>query len=46
MKVIILGADKVSGSLAEHLARKENENTVVDTDVQLSARWCQDPARV
>ncbi|XKE47092.1 Trk system potassium transporter TrkA [Halomonas organivorans] len=32
MKIIILGAGQVGGSLAEHLAREENDITVIDTD--------------
>ena len=32
MKIIILGAGQVGGTLAEHLAREENDITVVDTD--------------
>ena len=32
MKIIILGAGQVGGTLAEHLARENNDITVVDTD--------------
>nr|WP_298377585.1 Trk system potassium transporter TrkA [uncultured Halomonas sp.] len=32
MKIIILGAGQVGGTLAEHLAHEENDITVVDTD--------------
>ncbi|MDR5893513.1 MULTISPECIES: Trk system potassium transporter TrkA [Halomonas] len=32
MKIIILGAGQVGGTLAEHLAREENDITVIDTD--------------
>lgn len=32
MKIIILGAGQVGGSLAEHLANEQNDITVVDTD--------------
>lgn len=32
MKIIILGAGQVGATLAEHLAREENDVTVVDTD--------------
>jgi trk system potassium uptake protein TrkA len=32
MKIIILGAGQVGGSLAEHLASESNDITVVDTD--------------
>lgn len=32
MKIIILGAGQVGGTLAEHLAREENDITVVDTN--------------
>lgn len=32
MKIIILGAGQVGGTLAEHLAREANDITVVDTD--------------
>ena len=32
MKIIILGAGQVGGSLAEHLASEANDITVVDTD--------------
>ncbi|MCD6438198.1 MAG: Trk system potassium transporter TrkA, partial [Halomonas sp.] len=32
MKIIILGAGQVGATLAEHLAREENDITVVDTD--------------
>ncbi|MFD2191073.1 Trk system potassium transporter TrkA [Pistricoccus aurantiacus] len=34
MKIIILGAGQVGGTLAEHLAHEENDITVVDTDGQ------------
>jgi len=33
MKIIILGAGQVGGTLAEHLADEKNDITVVDTDV-------------
>ncbi|MGB1270494.1 MAG: Trk system potassium transporter TrkA [Endozoicomonas sp.] len=33
MKIIILGAGQVGGTLAENLANEENDITVVDTDV-------------
>ena len=32
MKIIILGAGQVGGSLAEHLASEANDITVIDTD--------------
>ena len=32
MKIIILGAGQVGGTLAENLASEENDITVVDTD--------------
>ena len=32
MKIIILGAGQVGGTLAEHLAHEDNDITVVDTD--------------
>ncbi|HSX85319.1 MAG TPA: NAD-binding protein, partial [Cellvibrio sp.] len=32
MKIIILGAGQVGGSLAEHLASESNDITVIDTD--------------
>ncbi|QEM83216.1 Trk system potassium transporter TrkA [Halomonas binhaiensis] len=32
MKIIILGAGQVGGTLAEHLAREDNDITVVDTE--------------
>ena len=32
MKIIILGAGQVGGTLAEHLASEANDITVVDTD--------------
>ena len=32
MKIIILGAGQVGGTLAEHLAGEANDITVVDTD--------------
>ena len=32
MKIIILGAGQVGGTLAEHLAIEQNDITVVDTD--------------
>ena len=32
MKIIILGAGQVGGTLAEHLANERNDITVVDTD--------------
>ena len=32
MKIIILGAGQVGGTLAEHLAGEQNDITVVDTD--------------
>lgn len=34
MKIIILGAGQVGGTLAENLAREANDITVVDTDVE------------
>lgn len=34
MKIIILGAGQVGGTLAEHLAHEENDITVVDIDTQ------------
>ncbi len=34
MKIIILGAGQVGGTLAEHLANERNDITVVDTDVE------------
>ncbi|WP_254277018.1 NAD-binding protein [Halomonas sp. 3H] len=34
MKIIILGAGQVGGTLAEHLALEENDITVADTDVE------------
>ncbi len=34
MKIIILGAGQVGGTLAEHLANENNDITVVDTDHQ------------
>ncbi len=34
MKIIILGAGQVGGSLAEHLASEANDITVVDTDTE------------
>ncbi|MDB5981574.1 MAG: TrkA protein [Pseudomonas sp.] len=34
MKIIILGAGQVGGTLAEHLASEANDITVVDTDVE------------
>ena len=34
MKIIILGAGQVGGTLAEHLAGEANDITVVDTDVE------------
>ncbi|MFL1514519.1 Trk system potassium transporter TrkA [Pseudomonas prosekii] len=34
MKIIILGAGQVGGSLAEHLASEANDITVVDTDAE------------
>ena len=40
MKIIILGAGQVGGTLAEHLSGESNDITVVDTDgerLQLSA---------
>ena len=33
MKIIILGAGQVGGTLAEHLADERNDITVVDADV-------------
>lgn len=33
MKILILGAGQVGGTLAEHLASEENDITVIDTDV-------------
>ena len=32
MKIIILGAGQVGGTLAEHLANESNDITIVDTD--------------
>ena len=32
MKIIILGAGQVGGTLSENLASEENDITVVDTD--------------
>ena len=32
MKIIILGAGQVGGTLAEHLANEQNDIIVVDTD--------------
>ncbi|SDR71714.1 trk system potassium uptake protein TrkA [Halopseudomonas xinjiangensis] len=34
MRIIILGAGQVGGTLAEHLAGEENDITIVDTDVR------------
>lgn len=34
MQIIILGAGQVGGSLATHLAREDNDITVVDTDLR------------
>lgn len=34
MKIIILGAGQVGGTLAEHLANEKNDITVIDTDVE------------
>ena len=34
MKIIILGAGQVGGTLAEHLANEQNDITVVDTDAE------------
>ncbi len=34
MKIIILGAGQVGGTLAEHLANEKNDITVVDTDTE------------
>ena len=34
MKIIILGAGQVGGTLAEHLASEANDITVVDTDAE------------
>ena len=34
MKIIILGAGQVGGTLAEHLADEQNEIVVVDTDTE------------
>lgn len=34
MKIIILGAGQVGGTLAEHLANEENDITVIDTDAK------------
>lgn len=41
MKIIILGAGQVGGTLAEHLANENNDITVVDTD-QCRLRELQD----
>jgi len=53
MKIIILGAGQVGGSLAEHLASEANDITVVDTDGErlrdlgdrLDIRTCRAGAR-
>ena len=53
MKIIILGAGQVGGSLAEHLASEANDITVVDTDGErlrdlgdrLDIRTCRAVAR-
>ena len=34
MKIIILGAGQVGGTLAEHLAIEQNDVTVVDTNAE------------
>jgi trk system potassium uptake protein TrkA len=34
MKIIILGAGQVGGTLAEHLANEQNDITIVDTDTE------------
>ena len=34
MKIIILGAGQVGGTLAENLANEQNDITVIDTDAQ------------
>ena len=35
MKIVIIGAGAVGGTLAEHLAREANDITLVDLDEQL-----------
>ena len=37
MKIIILGAGQVGGTLAEHLANEQNDITVVDTNAVVAA---------
>jgi trk system potassium uptake protein len=37
MKIVIVGAGAVGGTLAEHLAREANDITLIDQDVQLLA---------
>jgi trk system potassium uptake protein TrkA len=48
MKIIILGAGQVGGTLAEHLADEKNDITVVDTDGErlraLKDRWTSAPS--
>ena len=34
MKIVIIGAGAVGGTLAEHLAREANDITLVDLDAQ------------
>ena len=34
MKIMILGAGQVGGSLAEHLAREKNDITIVDNSME------------
>lgn len=41
MRIIILGAGQVGGTLAEHLAGEDNDITIVDTDVR-QLRMLQD----
>ena len=40
MKIIILGAGQVGGTLAEHLADEQNDIVVVDTDAE-TLRSCR-----
>lgn len=35
MKIIILGAGQVGGTLAEHLTSEDNDITVVDSDLKI-----------
>ncbi len=39
MNIIILGAGQVGGTLAENLAREENDVTLVDSDVHQLREW-------